>query len=231
MATRNRPEPTGNDGHRYLAFSEARDSAGCFGVVVSVGKILAGNFGESPFIIETMKLKNRLPPFEAILPVYAVIAFMVFSWTIVSFLWKLPSWIQFLNLGDILVVFAYSMTSALLESLAILGILLLACLLLPARWMRDVFVTRGTTAAVFGFGSIMLYMYRYSEIGYSFISSLFLWSLAGLAVAILMTFLSTHIRGMVRAAAWVSDRLIVFLFLFVPISLVSLLVVIYRNIF
>jgi hypothetical protein len=178
-----------------------------------------------------MKLKDRLPPFGAILPVYAVIVFMVYSWTIVSFLWKLPSWIQFLILGDILIVFAYSMTSALLESLFILSILLLACMFLPARWMRNVFVTRGTTAVVFGFGSIMLFMYRYAEIGYSFISNLFLWSLAGLVVAILMAFLSTHIRGMVRVTAWVSDQVTVFLFLLIPISLVSLLVVIYRNIF
>ena len=176
-------------------------------------------------------LKSRLPTLDAIIPVFAVIAFLVYGWTTVVFLWKIPSWIQFLILGEILAVFAYSMTAALLESLAILFVLLVVCLTLPARWMRDVFVTRGTTAAVFGFGSIMLYMYRYSEIGYSFISSLFLWSLAGLAVAILMTFLSTHIRGMVRAAAWISDRVTVFLFLLIPISLVSLVVVIYRNLF
>ncbi len=178
-----------------------------------------------------MLLKNRLPAFDAIVPVFAVIAFLVYGWTTVIFLWKIPSWIQFLILGEILAVFAYSMTAALLESLAILCVLLVVCLILPARWMRDVFVTRGTTAAVFMLGSIMLYMYRFSVVGYSFISSLLPWTVAGLVLTLLLTFLSARLRGVVRAAAWISDRVTVFLFLLIPISLVSLVVVIYRNLF
>ncbi len=71
------------------------------------------------------------------------------------------------TLGEILVLLAYSMTSALLESLSVLGILLLVSLILPVRWMRDVFVTRGTIAAMLWLGSIMLYMYRFSLVGYS----------------------------------------------------------------
>jgi len=77
----------------------------------------------------------------------------------------------------------------------------------------------------------MFYMYRFSMVGYSFLVNLILWSLAGLVVTILFTFLSAHVRIVVRAAAWISDRMIVFLFLFAPISLVSLLVVVYRNLF
>ena len=87
------------------------------------------------------------------------------------------------------------------------------------------------TAAVFMLGSIMLYMYRFSVVGYSFISSLLSWTVAGLAVTLLLTFLSARLRGVVRAAAWISDRVTVFLFLLIPISLVSLVVVIYRNLF
>jgi hypothetical protein len=179
----------------------------------------------------TEKLKKRLPVLDAILPVFAMIAFLVYGWTIVAFLWKIPSWIQFLILGEILTIFAYSMAVSLLVSLAILGILLLVCLVLPVRWMRDVFVTRGTIAAVFGLGTMMLYMYRISVDGYSYLSNLSRWSWGGLVLTILFTFLSAHIRGVVRAAAWISDRVTVFLFLLLPISLVSLLVVIYRNIF
>lgn len=178
-----------------------------------------------------MLLKSRLPAFDAILPILSVIAFLVYGWTLVVFLWKVPSWMQFLTFGEILVVLAYSMTAAMLESLAVLCILLLVCLLLPARWLRDVFVTRGTIAAIFGLSSIMLYMYRFSMVGYSFLVNLIRWSLAGLVVTLLFTYFSTRVRIVVRAAAWISDRMIVFLFLFVPVSLVSLLVVIYRNLF
>jgi hypothetical protein len=113
----------------------------------------------------------------------------------------------------------------------VLSVLLLLCLLLPARWMRDVFVTRGTVAAILGLGTIMLYMYCFSLVGYSYISNLIPWSLAGLVITLFFTFLSTRIRPIVRAAELISDRMIVFLYIYIPISLVSLLVVVYRNLF
>lgn len=176
-------------------------------------------------------LKSHLPSRDAVIPVFAVIAFLVYGWTMVVFLWKLPSWILFLTLDEILAVFAYSMVSALLESLAALAILLLACLILPSRWLQDVFVTRGTTAALFGLGSMMLYMYRFAIVGDDLLLSLPLWSLAGLLLTLLTAFLSPRLRVWVHAAAWFSDRLTIFLYLFLPLSLVSLLIVIYRNIF
>ena len=176
-------------------------------------------------------MKKRLPAFGSILPVFAVIAFLVYGWTMIVFLWKLPSWILYLTLGEILVVFAYSMTAALLESLIFLGLLLFICMILPAAWMRDVFVTRGTFAALVALGAIMLYMYRYSVIGYDFISYLIPWSLAGLGLTVLAAFVAARVRFLVRAAAWLSDLVSVFLFLFLPISLISFVVVLYRNLF
>lgn len=146
-------------------------------------------------------MKKRLPAFASILPVFAVIAFLVYGWTMIVFLWKLPSWILYLTLGEILAVFAYSMTFALLESFLILTLLLLACMALPPAWMRDAFVTRATFAVLVSLGSIMLYMARYAVVGYDFIRFLIPWSLAALALTGLAAFFSTRLRWMVRAAA------------------------------
>jgi hypothetical protein len=176
-------------------------------------------------------LKSRLPPSSAIFPVFAVISFLVYGWTLVIFFWKLPSWLMFLTLDEILVNLAYAMTAALLESLVILALLLLLCIVLPAAMMRDVFVTRGAVAALIGLGSIMLYMYRFSEVGYSFLDDLLLWTLSSLALTLLLTFLAPRLNFLVRLAAWTSDRVTVFVYLFLPLSALSLLVVIYRNLF
>ena len=178
-----------------------------------------------------MNFKDRLPSRAAILQVYAIIALMIYGWTIGAFFWKFPSWLFFLTVGDILVLFAYAMVSALFESLILLGILLLVCLLLPAAWMRDSFATRGTSAAVFGIGFLMAITVRFTADIYSWISDLPLWLLAGLAATVLFTFASARVRAAVRAAAWISDRAVVLLFLFTPVSLVSLVVVLYRNLF
>jgi hypothetical protein len=123
------------------------------------------------------------------------------------------------------------MTAALLESLAVLGLFLLLSIILPAAMMKDVFVTRGTVAALIGLGSIMLYMYRFSEVGYSFLDDLLLWNLSSLALTLLLTFLAPRLNFIVRLAAWTSDRVTVFVYLFLPISALSLIVVLYRNLF
>ena len=174
-------------------------------------------------------LKSRLPASSAIFPVFAVISFLVYGWTLVIFFWKIPSWLMFLTLDEIFANLAYALAAALLESLVILGLFLLVSILLPAAMMKDVFVTRGTVAALIGLGSIMLYMYRFSEVGYSFLDDLLLWTLSSLALTLLLTFLAPRLNFIVRLAAWISDRVTVFVYLFLPISLISLLVVIYRN--
>lgn len=176
-------------------------------------------------------MKNRLPEFSAILSVYAVISSLIYGWTLVIFLWKLPSWILFLTISEIMVLLAYSLTSALMESLAVLGTLLLASALLPPAWMRDLFVARGTFTAITGLGAIMLYLYQYASIGYDFINELIPWSLAALGLTLLVAFLAGRIRLLVRTAAWISDLLTIFVYVSVPASLVSLLIVLYRNLF
>ena len=176
-------------------------------------------------------LKSRLPPSSAILPVFAVISFLVYGWTLVIFFWKIPSWLMFLTLDEIFANLAYAMTAALLESLAVLALLLLISILLPAAMMKDVFVTRGAVAALIGLGSVMLYMYRFSEVGYSFLDNLLLWTLSSLALTLLLTFLAPRLNIIVRLAAWTSDRVTVFIYLFLPLSVLSLLVVLYRNLF
>jgi hypothetical protein len=176
-------------------------------------------------------VRQRLPAFGSILSVFAVIAFLVYGWTMVVFLWKLPAWVLSLTLGEIMVVFAYSMTSALLESLVFLGLLLLAAFILPTAWLRDEFVPRGTFAAIVGLGSTMLYMYQYSVVGYDFLNDLIAWTAAGIVLTVLAAVVAGRVCFLVRAAEWLSDQLTVFLFLLLPLSLISLLVVLYRNIF
>ena len=60
--------------------------------------------------------------------------------------------------------------------------------------------------------------------------SLIAWTIVSFIVIFLLTFLSTKIRFMTRAAAWFSDRLIIFLYLLVPLSILSILIVVLRNI-
>ena len=101
---------------------------------------------------------QRLPKPQAIVQVYAVIAFMFSAWTIVAFAWKLSTWLLTLNIGEIFTIFSYAMLTNLLESLVVLLLLLVGSALLPPRFLRDDFIVRGTILSIGLIGALMVYL-------------------------------------------------------------------------
>jgi hypothetical protein len=175
---------------------------------------------------------RRIPTLSAIFQVYAVVAVPIFGWTITSWLWKLPSWLNFLGPGEITAIFFYAVMTAFTESLLICIFILLLSFLLPSKMFRDQFVVRGTWFALGLALSILgngvwrgMTRFTYGEV------SLPLWSIVSLIMIIFLTFLSTKVRFMAFVADWISDRLIIFLYLLIPLSILSILVVVVRNTF
>ncbi|MEW5940980.1 MAG: hypothetical protein AB1750_15035, partial [Chloroflexota bacterium] len=60
---------------------------------------------------------------------------------------------------------------------------------------------------------------------------IFVWSFAALLLAALLAFLSSKLAFMRAFALWLSDQLQIFLFLLVPLTVVSLVAVVIRNLF
>lgn len=175
-------------------------------------------------------MQKRLPEFQSILQVYAVIAVMFAGWTITAFLWKLSAWLLLLNLGEVFTIFSYAMTVNFLESMIILLTLLTACALLPARLFRDDFVVRGTILSLGLTGALMAFVGSEMQFGIEVGLRLLI---APLTVLSLMSFLlyrspkSPRLRSM---ATWLSDRLVVFLLILIPIFAIGSVYVIVRNI-
>jgi len=177
-----------------------------------------------------LALFNRLPKVSQIAPVYAIIVLMVYSWTILAFFWKLPSWLYFMSMGEILVVIAYAMTMNFLESLSVLLIPVLLCLLLPKKWFYDTFVVRGTSLVLLLLGYSMFFTTRLQyEEGYP--KDLLILTIFAIFVIALLVYVLGKIQIVHKALESLSDRAIVFLYLSIPISLISLFIVIFRNLF
>jgi hypothetical protein len=177
-----------------------------------------------------ISMLKRLPKPQAIVQVYAVIAFMLAAWTIVAFLWKLSAWLLFLNIGEIFTIFSYSMLTNLLESLLVLLLLLVVSVLLPPRFLRDDFVVRGTILSIGLIGSFMAYLGLYIHFG---IENAVLLLAGPLIVLCLMVFLlgfSSKFHGLRSATNWLSDHLVVFLFILLPLFVIFSAYVIIRNI-
>lgn len=176
---------------------------------------------------------KRLPNRQAILQVYAVIAVILSGWTITAFLWKLSAWLLILNISEIITVFSYSLVVNLIESLTVLLLLLVACVLMPPSVLRDNFEVRGTILAAGLIGSLIAFVRLHMEFGIQSGFKLLLGPLVVLLLtALLLGFPSRFRFGRLLHAAvlWISDRMIVFLYILLPLYLVLFTYIIFRNI-
>lgn len=172
------------------------------------------------------QIVNRFPALNQIIPVYAVIVFMSFAWAILVFLWKLTSWLYFQAPYEILAILAYVVMQIFFDTLVYLGVLLAVCAILPSRWLRDDFNVRGAWIAFSVIGSMIAYLNLFFFIK---ISSP-LWILLTLLALVAAIMLSNRFKRMANIALQVSDRLIIFLYIVLPASAVSIITVIIRNI-
>jgi hypothetical protein len=171
-------------------------------------------------------LLRRLPASAEILPVFALITTMFYGWTLVVFLWKLPGWLFFLTAGEIAGIVAFQFTTNLIESIVVLLLLLVFSAVLPPRFFKEAFAVRGSAVALVLIGSMMLFLNRYVAVGPKFGENLSVWMLGSLFISFAIAALSTRIKILRMAISWLSDRLIVFLFVLLPLSALAVLYVI-----
>jgi len=175
---------------------------------------------------------KKFPKAEEIFSVFAVITAITYGWTLVAFLWKFPSWLHYLTPGEILAIYSYSVLTNFSESAIFLGLLLLLCLALPMRMMRDVFVLRGTILALCILGGMMFLLVSYNNNEAGLIGALPVWAVV-LTIAIMMItlleVLSKKFSPVACVLTGLADRLTVFLYINLPLSALAFVVVVVRN--
>ncbi len=154
---------------------------------------------------------------------------MLFAWALLWFFWNIPSWTKFMTLGYLFATLSYPMSASFLESLTILILLLIPAMILPAAWFRDRFAARGAAVTLGLLGTIMLRDYLIVA-DYFFLKPLpIFWLTLSLSTALLL-FLAVKFQRMEKALTLLAERLTIFLYIFVPVSVISLLVILVRNI-
>ena len=179
-----------------------------------------------------LKLTKRLPSMGQIAPVYAVIVMMTYGWTIVWFFWQIPSWIKYLSLLDVLGIFSYAMTVNLLESLTALMFLAGLSAILPEKWFRASFVSRGSSLVLLFGGCLMYYSNSFTTVLEKDFPQQFVSLLP--IILVVIVFLLVLIDRLTFLRNFVEDfasRAVVFLYISIPISVLAFLYVIVRNLF
>ena len=176
-------------------------------------------------------LKNRLPGLQQIIAVYGLISLIIYCWTLIWFFWKLPSWEYFMNMGEIAIVIAYAMATNFIESLTALLMLLFICVILPAKWLRDVFLSSGSLLVILSLGYMMYISSHIASNDDSYPTNIVrLIPVVGLLILVL-AFLVGRIGFLQKLFEELADRAVIFFYIFLPLGFISFLVVMARNIF
>jgi hypothetical protein len=162
--------------------------------------------------------------------VYGIISLIVYSWTLLEFFWRLPSWEFYMSVGDIAVQFAYSMATNFLESLTVLAGLLFLCAIVPARWFKDLFLSVGSLLVILGLAYFMYFAIHSTSRDDTYPTSLVRSAPAVAALILIVSMGLGRVPLIRRVMDGLADRATIFSYVLPPIGAVSLLIVIARNI-
>ena len=159
-----------------------------------------------------------------------MIVLIVYAWTLLWFFWKVPGWLYYLNVGEILTTLAYALANNFAESLVVICGPLLLALILPTKWFRDVFIARAASLCIAGLVYLILLAYQFND--KDTYPSAYLNPLTLLLVATAiagLVYLCGRVTPLRKAMEVMADRASIFAYIMAPLSIVSLVVVVVRS--
>ena len=176
-------------------------------------------------------IRKRLPEQNEFYAVLAIVVFVVFGWSMRGFLHEVPSFINYFRVGQILAIFAYMMGFALLESLLVTFGLGLLSLILPVPWFRNGFIYKSFITLLVGGGAMLWLENTIMSWNNRFPPVELLLAFAGVTVGlwVVLLLLFHYIKPLQKALLFIADRIGVMAYLYVPLGLLGLVVVLLRN--
>jgi len=174
--------------------------------------------------------KRGLPPWSEIQIVFGLLVFAVFSWSIRGFLYKLSAFLLYDVLGDIFGIFSYMMGIALLESAVVMLALLFLAVILPKEWFRDGFIYKASLLTLM-VGGTMIYLQSILTFRPPAVRTLVVLLVVSFVAWLVLVFLTMKVERFRVVLDFILDRVSVFLYLYVPLGIIGLVVVAFRNLF
>jgi len=165
---------------------------------------------------------SRFPKGSHIAGVYAITVVMIYSWTIIWFFWKLPSWLYFMQIPEILVVLSVSIATNFVESILVLFLLILLAVILPKNWFSDVFIIRGTSLVLLTLGYLMVFAFQFPEESYP--KRLILLSPLFFIVFLFLVYLSAKVPPIAKVIESLAGQAVIFLYIYIPMSILSVVI-------
>lgn len=179
-----------------------------------------------------MKIYQKIPNKRQLAQVFAVASFMIYGWTTYRLIQKLPSWLYYLNIQEILANYSHTLVFNFLEVLIFTSLILLLNFLLPAKLFMEKFVARGSLFSIFSLGYLI---YLALAIGDSkslqFPMELFDWVPWVFLAILLLAILLPWIKLVQKMMEELADRAVVFLYILLPLTGLGILLFTFNNMF
>jgi hypothetical protein len=173
-------------------------------------------------------LFNRFPKREEVLPVFGSVVFVVFSWSIRGFLYIVPSLILRHSVGETLSVLCYMLAFSLLESLLLISGVVLVSIFLPRKWFLEGFAYKGFIALLVFTVALIVLQNNLTNV-LPPVNLLYLGFAITMGVMVALLFLSDKVTVFRKALLAIAERLQVFVYIYVPLGILGMVVVIFRN--
>jgi hypothetical protein len=176
-------------------------------------------------------IHKRFPPKKASLQLFFVCAFPINVWSIIGFLRELPALIIRMNISEIVGVFSYIQSLALLESILIFGILISLSVLLPPRFLKEKLMMRGAVflfvASIYAVPVGYYYSWNINYLNYR--DWLISWILVSILTLVVLFMLIRQHKRIGEIITAMAERAIILSIVYVFIDLVGIAVVIVRQ--
>lgn len=170
--------------------------------------------------------RQRLPVKEDVKLAFSMAALLVFSWSLRGFFFNVPAYLLSYTVWDILAIAAYMLSFALLETLLVTGGMVLLAALLPQKILKEGFSYKAAWFFL-AFGLVSVHI-QYTMSNQPKTAFLLRELFAGLALWLLPALLTQFIGAVRRVVLDLLDRLTIFSYLYVPLGMISLIVVVLR---
>jgi len=181
------------------------------------------------------RIKSKLPTGPEIFPVYSVILFMTFTWTLYVMFWTLPSWLGDMNIWGMLDLAAYILSFTFIESILLLLGMLLLVLILPARFFGERFVAQGSLLVVLlGFGAYFAQpqLADLRALRNLYLVAIPLIFLCGLILlTILLSFVFERFEKISKILTTFAERMTIFSYIYLPLGILSLVISVLKIVF
>ncbi len=171
-------------------------------------------------------LNRRMPARNDIFLALSMAVFIIFSWSLRALFFNLPSFRLSHTNGEILIVAAYTLMIALFESLFVTFGMAILAVLLPGAILKEGFSYK---ASYFLIASAIIFIHVQSVLtNQTTISYLVIQFALMFAIWLGLVLLTVYVGAVRKIVLDVLDRLTIFSYIYIPLGVVSMLVVFVR---